>query len=449
MITKEMINQELNVVVMPNRSLQLEWTEAVDVPNQSSRLIQDEIWKRFISKDDSWLLMLGFSDQQVPLSPSLDYWRGFAADFAKKLTQTPDLEMVRDKAEISLPEDELQTRLNQIPLMIGSEYIDATLLEEVWARLRGVFAAAIRSHKGSVEAFIRTYSPSAQLVGRVFFHMVENKDEDYPFAFMATYSTGLTQQGKSRHVPLKHALQEYGDNSEKLLELLATVHKAADKSPLMTELLETGEIFHPLAWTAGEAFSFLKEIPIYEASGILCRIPNWWKGTSARVSLNFSVGDKQPSFVGMDAILSFHPRLIVGDMEISEEEARRLLEESEGLAFIKNKWVAVDQERLQQTLDAYEKAKELMEQEGISLRDALQMQLMPGKFLNVDAGRIDPQRLKRRLAAIGGCKAGRSVPDPSGNARCRFQGNPSGISTQGDQLALFSPFATVRGLSRR
>ncbi len=386
---EKMINQELNVVVMPNRSLQLEWTDVGDGINQSSRLIQDEIWKRFISKDDSWLLMLGFSDQQVPLSPSLDYWRGFAADFAKKLTQTPDLEIVRHKAEISLPEDELQTRLNQIPMMIGSEYIDATLLKEVWARLHGLFAAAIRSHKGSVEAFVRTYSPSAQLVGRVFFHMVENKDEDYPFAFMATYSTGLTQQGKSRHVPLKHALQEYGDNSEKLLELLATVHKAADRSPLMTELLETGEIFHPLAWTTGEAFTFLKEIPIYEASGILCRIPNWWKGTSARVSLNFSVGDKQPSFVGMDAILSFHPRLIVGDMEISEEEARRLLEESEGLAFIKNKWVAVDQERLQQTLDAYEKAKELMEKEGISLRDALQMQLMPGKFLNVDAGRID------------------------------------------------------------
>jgi len=389
MISKETINQELNVVVMPNRSLQLEWTDVVDVLNQSSRLIQDEIWKRFISKDDSWLLMLGFSDQQVPLSPSLDYWRGFAADFAKKLTQTPDLEIVRHKAEISLPEDELQTHLNQIPLMIGSEYIDATLLEEVWARLRGVFAAAIQSQRGSVEAFIRTYRPSAQLVGRVFFHMVENKDEEYPFAFMATYSTGLTQQGKSRHVPLKHALQEYGDNSEKLLELLATVHKVADKSLMMTQLLDTGEIFHPLAWTSGEAFSFLKEIPIYEASGILCRIPNWWKGTSARVSLNFSVGDRHPSFVGMDAILSFHPRLIVGDMEISEEEARRLLEESEGLAFIKNKWVAVDQERLQQTLDAYEKAKELMEQEGISLRDALQLQLMPGKFLDVDVGRID------------------------------------------------------------
>ncbi len=386
---QEMMNQELNVVVMPNRSLQLEWTDSGDGMNQSSRLIQDEIWKRFISKDDSWLLMLGFSDQQVHLSPSLDYWRGFAGAFAKKLTQTPDLEIVRHKAALSLPTDELQTHLDQIPMMIGSEYIDADLLAEMWQTLHKTFAAAIRSYKGSVEEFVRTYSPNAQLVGRVFFHLVENRDDDYPFAFMATYATGLNRQGKSRHLPLKHALQEYGDDPEKLLELLATVHKAAGKSPLMTDLLETGEIFHPLAWTSGEAFSFFKEIPVYEESGILCRIPNWWKGNRARVALNFSVGDKKPSFVGMDAVLSFNPRLFVGDMEISEEEARRLLDESEGLAFIKNKWVAVDQERLKQTLDAYEKAKEMMEKEGLSLRDALQMQLMPEKFLDIDARQID------------------------------------------------------------
>jgi len=383
------MNQELNVVVMPNRFLQLEWTDSGDGIKQSSRLIQDEIWKRFTSKDDSWLLMLGFSDQQIQLTPSLDYWRGLAGAFAKKLVQTPDLEIVRHKIAISPPEDELEIHLDQIPMMIGSEYIDADLLEEVWQTLHRSFAAAIRSYEGSVGEFIRTYSPNIQLVGRVFFHLVENRDEDCPFAFMATYATGVNRQGKSRHLPLKNALQEYGDDPEKLLALLATVHKAAEKSPLMAELLETGEIFHPLAWTSGDAFSFLKEIPIYEESGILCRIPNWWKGSRARVSLNLSVGDKKPSFVGMDAILSFHPRLFVGDMEISEEEARRLLEESEGLAFIKNKWVAVDPERLKQTLDAYEKARELMEKEGISLRDALQMQLMPEKFLDIDAGKID------------------------------------------------------------
>jgi len=381
--------QELNVVVMPNRSLQVEWADSENGMQQSSQLIQDEIWNRFLSKDDSWLLMLGFSDPQDHLSPSLDYWRSVAGGFAKKLIQTPDLETVRHQVVLPLSPEERQIYLDQIPMMVGSEYIDADLLERVWQQLNEAFASSIRSHKGSVESFIRAYSPNIQLVGRVFFHLVENRDDEYPFAFMATYATGVNRQGKSRHLPLKNALQEYGDDPEKLLGLLATVHKAAEKSRLMTDLLETGEIFHPLAWTAEDAFSFLKEIPIYEDSGILCRIPNWWKGSRARVSLNFSVGDKKPSWVGMDAILSFHPRLFVGDMEISEEEARRLLDESEGLAFIKNKWVAVDQQRLKQTLEAYEQAKTMMEKEGISLRDALQMQLMPEKFLHVDTKKID------------------------------------------------------------
>jgi non-specific serine/threonine protein kinase len=184
-------------------------------------------------------------------------------------------------------------------------------------------------------------------------------------------------------------LQEYEDDNEKLLELLATVHIAEKKSLLISDLLETGELFHPLAWTSKEAFSFLKEIPVYEESGILCRIPNWWKGNKSSVRLNFSVGDSKPSFVGMDAILNFNARLYVGDTQISEKEARQLLNESEGLAFIKNKWVAVDQEKLKQTLDAYEKAKQLMDKEGLSLRDALRVQLMPEKLLDINMQEID------------------------------------------------------------
>ena len=66
-------------------------------------------------------------------------------------------------------------------------------------------------------------------MGRVFFHLVENKDEDHPFAFLVTYSTRLNQQGKSKHLPLKYALKEHESDRDKLLELLATVHLAAGK----------------------------------------------------------------------------------------------------------------------------------------------------------------------------------------------------------------------------
>jgi len=378
---QEMMNQELNVVVMPNGSLQLEWTDTQKNRNKSSMLLQEEIYKRFSGDADSWLLFLDFCDHQVLLSPSLDYWRNFAGVFTKRLSQTPDLEILRHKVKVLVEEDELRQHLECAPLMTGSEYLSLELLEAVWTGLNNTFTLAIKSYNGTVEDFFRDYSPNVHLVGRVFFHLVEHKSDDYPFAFMATYSTSLNKKGKSKHLPLKYALQEYENDNERLLELLTTVHAAAKNSPLISDLIETGELFHPLAWTSGEAFSFLKEIPIYEEAGILCRMPNWWKGSASGVRLNFSVGDSRPSFVGMDAILNFNAQLFLGDTKISEKEARQLLSESEGLAFIKNKWVAVDPERLRQTLDAYEKAKKMMGKEGLSLKDALRLQLVPEKLL--------------------------------------------------------------------
>ncbi|MBL7181157.1 MAG: DEAD/DEAH box helicase [Desulfobacterales bacterium] len=384
-----MMNQELSVVVMPNGALQAEWVETKETINKSSRLLQEEIFNRFVADVDAGLLFLGFCDKHVALSPSLEYWRNFARLFSRKLSQTPELETIRHKAHIPIGKDQLVKLSENAPLMPGAEYISAELLETMWSKLNAAFSRAIKSYEGTVAEFIRTYSPDVHLVGRVFFHLVENKDEDYPFAFLATYSTRLNEQGKSKHLPLKHALKEYENDRDKLLELMATVYLASGKSELLANLLETGELFHPMAWSAAGAFSFLKEVSVYEDCGILCRIPNWWKGKPSKIGINISVGDTEPSLVGMDEILNFNVSLVLGDAQISEEEAKRLLQESEGLAFIKNKWVAVDPEKLQQTLLAYEKAKKMMAEKGLSLIDAMRLQLKPDQLLGAPAAEIN------------------------------------------------------------
>jgi non-specific serine/threonine protein kinase len=384
-----MPNRELSVVVMPNGTLQTEWIETTENIKQSSRLLQEEIFNRFVDDADTGLLFLGFCDKNVRLSPSLEYWRDFAGLFTRELSRTPDLELFRHKTRIAADKHQLDHFTSCAPLMPGSEYISTELLKTVWSRLNAAFSQAIKSYQGTVAEFIRTYSPEVHLVGRIFFHLVENKDENYPFAFLATYSTRLNPQGKSKHLPLKYALKEYESDRDKLLELLATVYLAAGQSPLLTHLLDTGELFHPLAWSSTKAFSFLKEVDVYETCGILCRIPNWWQGKPTRVGINISFGDTKPSFVGMDEILNFDVRLVLGDSEISPQEAKRLLQESEGLAFIKNKWVAVDPEKLKQTLDAYEKAKKMMAEQGLSLKDAMRLQLTPEKLLDGPAAEID------------------------------------------------------------
>ncbi|MGD8210038.1 MAG: DEAD/DEAH box helicase [Desulfobacterales bacterium] len=384
-----MPNRELNVVVLPSGTLQTDWSETKENIQKSSRRLQKEIFKRFVDDADTGLLFLGFSDKNVKLSPSLGYWRDFAGLFTRELSRTPDLELLRHKTNIPVDEDQLVQFTNSAPLMPGSEYVSAELLKTVWSKLNSEFCRAIKAYKGTVAEFIRTYSPEVHLVGRVFFHLVENKDEDHPFAFLATYSTRLNQQGKSKHLPLKYALKEYESDRDKLLELLATVHLAAGQSPLLSQLLDSGELFHPMTWSSAKAFSFLKEVAVYENCGILCRIPNWWQGKPKSVGINISVGDTKPSLVSMDEILNFDIRLVLGDSEISPQEAKRLLQESEGLAFIKNKWVVVDPEKLRQTLDAYEKAKKMMAEQGLSLKEAMRLQLTPEKLLDASAAEVN------------------------------------------------------------
>ncbi|MCK5180390.1 MAG: DEAD/DEAH box helicase [Candidatus Omnitrophica bacterium] len=379
------MNRELAIVVLPNKYLQAEWFEVDSDISKSQALLERDLYKRFASDFDSALLFLAFCDKTSPLSVTLNFWRDFASIFAEKLIHTPEAERLRHRINLPLRSEEADEILNSAPLMSGAEYLDKTVLFSLWDKLNLKFQKEIKAWKGSVEDFIKKFSPNVHLVGRVYFHLVENKkDEDYPFAFLATYSTGLTDHGKSKHLPLKYALEEYGKDSKKLLVLLSTVSLAAKESAVIHELLESGELFHPLTWEAKHAFEFLKKIPVYEKCGILCRIPDWWKAGSSGLKMDIRIGDVRPSHVGMETILNPDIRLCLGEDEISIEEAGRLLREAEGLAYIKNKWVTVDPQKLKQTLEAYEKVREMMGEGGLSLRDALRLQLNPGRMLNLD-----------------------------------------------------------------
>ncbi len=374
--------------MMQDGTIQLEWLPATGRINKHSELLQNEIYQQYSSDPEGWLLYLGFSNKNIKLSPSVNFWRSFAGLFVRQLRLAPDLEEQRAKIILPLPAESLSHIQSHLPPMPGGEYLNAEMFVALWGTLHEIFCRKIEKHKGSVEAFFKKYNPDVHLTGRIYFHLVENKDAETPFAFLATYSTRLNDEGESRHLPLKYALEEYQDDNEKLLKLLVTVDDAAGHSDLVAELRDSGELFHPLAWSSKEAFTFLQEIPLYEEAGILCRIPNWWKGKAGNISINISIGEKAPSSVGMDALLDFSPQLMIGDAEISESEARRLLHETEGLAFLKNKWVAVDPQKLKQTLDAYEKARELNSEEGLTLLDAMRLSMNPQKTLGVEDAEI-------------------------------------------------------------
>ncbi len=372
----------LVAALVPGIGPVLEWEAAEAPPSDTRRTFETALFERHrADAADGWL-WLGFADRAFRLSASLEFWRRIGALFVEGLRRLADLETLRGEAAVAADPAVFEELCQQAPAAAGAEYLTVEVLQAHWAALHRAFARRIGDFQGSVAEFFQASAPHVHLVGRVYFHLVENRAGELPFAFMATYTTGVDRQGQSTHLPLRHALEHYGRDTARLLELLATVHRAARQSPVVARLLETGALFSPLAWSPAEAWEFLNAIEVCEDAGILCRIPDWWQRRAARVRLTMRIGEKKPSMLGLDTLLTLTPALMVGDTPIDLEEVRRLLAAGQGLALIKNRWVAVDADRLRQTLAAYEKALKLAEGEGLSLREAMRLMLRPEAVLD-------------------------------------------------------------------
>ncbi len=376
------MNKHLISAIFPDGTVQLEWTTVKKKIHKNTQLLQKDIFKR--SKDGfmSCLLFLGFCDEEISLSPSLNFFRNFAHLFSYKLSHTPELETKRDKTEIIITDDEMTEMLQKAPFMIGSQRFNKNVLTKLWEQLNSFFQDKIRNHEGTIESFIHTYSMHIHLVGRMQFHLVENIfDKKRPFSFLATYTPRQQKKKTFQQVTLKNALEMFNHNDRELLDLLNTIHFTARECPLIEKMLKSGELFHPLAWTLTEAYQFLQEIKLYEKCGILCRIPDWWNKEASSMKINISMHDSAPSHLGMASIMNFNAELLLGDTVINEKEIQNILNESEGLAFVKGKWLKVDSRKLALMLKMFEKAKKV-EQQGLTFQEAIRLQMGASDLLN-------------------------------------------------------------------
>ncbi|NCQ33907.1 ATP-dependent helicase, partial [bacterium] len=99
---------------------------------------------------------------------------------------------------------ELDGLCRSAPPLRGSEYINPGVLAALWEELdrhvRG------ETDRGGFSAWLRERAPLWHRVGRVCFHLAENKrDPERPFAFLATYSPRVSSQGKVQYQPLSRA----------------------------------------------------------------------------------------------------------------------------------------------------------------------------------------------------------------------------------------------------
>ena len=351
---------------------------------------QIKIWKEAFDKNKyETLFHLGFLNKDKWFSPSVEYLHHITEILIKKLSQKPEIELLRDAVEVELTGDELSQLKDEVPFVIGMEYVDDDWLLNLWESLLNVFKSEIKNYDGTVARYFADYNSNINVVGRVFFHLVENKDSEYPFAFMATYTTKAVKSKKAVHTPLKNALSEFKGDERKLISLISTVVKAADNSVFISGLLESGELFSPLKLTVEEAYTVLKEISIYEEAGIMCRVPDWWRKRSNAIGLSVKVGEKEPSKVGLMEIIDFSPSLKLGDEDITEKELREFLKMAEGLIQYKGKWVEINKEKLEAALDAFERVKDFAFDENLTLSEAMRLELNMGETLGIATDEIE------------------------------------------------------------
>ncbi len=290
--------------------------------------------------------------EKAPVGDSLTlrYWQGVADRHLTALCHIPGS---TEKIEVTPPSPaECATWLLTAPPMRGGEYLTARVLLDVCSALDEWTTEAIPS-AGGLEAFLQARAPKWRQVGRVCFHLAENKnDQDRPFAFLATYATGFGAGGRLKHLPLRKALEQYADANDRsaLIKLLAPVQQAAERCEWVMKLVDSGEVYQPMTWTAERAYTLLRTVPELEDSGLSVRLPDWWR-RRARPQVSVTIGQKKQSTLGTGAVLDFNMKLALGDETLTPEELAELLAGEDGLVLLKGQWVEVDRAKLREALE--------------------------------------------------------------------------------------------------
>jgi len=332
----------------------------------------------FAASPGCGLLALGAGDLlQARLPASLAFGRELAKLFLGQLCRVAGAEGPGHAPAVPVPADELASLLAAAPPMTGGEYLTPEVLTAAWRELELQVRDELAAFDGTVAQYLRAKSPVWHVVGRVCFHLAEHKrDPDAPFAFLATYATGVASDGRVRHAPLGRAVEEYAGarRRHELLALLEPVYRASEASPWLKGLVDAGEIFHPLAWTPREAYAFLKEIPRLEASGLVVRVPDWWKARQPpRPQVQVTVGARAPAAIGLEAMLDFQMHLSLDGETLSPAEQRAILESSGGLVLLRGKWVEVDRDRLRAVLEHWRTVQKAAGRDGISFVDGMRL----------------------------------------------------------------------------
>ena len=296
-----------------------------------------------------------------PLPPTFVFWRGFAQRLFAALCHNSSLENA-STIVISKPvETELTAMAESAPPMTGLEYLNSAILRRLWDELDAYVHAAIGRTPGGGAGVSEELQSDVERGGARHVSLGGKQaqsgvsvclsgdlhESDFRAGQGAAFAAGPGAGGIRR-----------GQKPAALAALLSPVQRAAEQSKLARELLDSRAIFHPQVWRPDQAFAFLQNIPLFEQSGLVVRIPDWWKaGRPPRPQVSVRIGEAKGNLLGKESLLDFQVNLSLEGESLTESELNAILQSTSGLVLLKGKWVEVDKEKLQQVLDHWKKVQ--------------------------------------------------------------------------------------------
>jgi non-specific serine/threonine protein kinase len=215
---------------------------------------------------------------------------------------------------------------------------------------------------------------------------------------MVTHGRSRGVHGRVQHVPLATAWSELAGDPLRQERLLAPLRRAAERSTAVRAIVASGEVFHPVAWTADEAYALLSALPDLEACGIRVRVPDWWHDRRAGFQVRVQLGADDPSVLGLDGLLDFKLGYFLGDEELTPDEWRQLTRAAAGLHRLRGRWIELGPQRTGEALRHWEAVEAAAARGRIDFAEGMRLLAgVPRKAQDEVTRRVD-RRAARSLA---------------------------------------------------
>ena len=279
-----------------------------------------------------------------PATPDLAFGRELALRVVRKAAAAPG-----DEGQVIPDSGELAALLAAAPAMAGRSRLREAGLAGAWRVVAEAVAAGLRT-VADADEFLRRHGADPEL-GRLYFHLAEQPgDVRHPFALLVTHGRGRGVHGRVQHVPLATAWAELAGDPVGEQRLLAPLRRAAERSAVVRAVIASREVFHPVAWTAEEAYALLSALPDLKACGIRVRVPDWWHGGRPGFQVRVELGTDDPSVLGLDELLDFKLAYFLGDEELTPDEWRQLTRAAAGLHRLRGRWIELGPQRTEEAL---------------------------------------------------------------------------------------------------